>query len=1030
MKRIIVSGSLLVISLSSQAQLPQLRFENISSSNGLSGNEVTCFFQDKEGFLWIGTKQGLNRYDGMRFENYFHDLNNRHSISGNEIVDIKQDRDGIIWIATKDGGLTRYDPQQPANNRFRQFTHDPADKSSIATNRLNCLFDFDGSYLLIGAEMPPGIFLNKKTFKFSYWNNDRPINPAVASDTAIGSDWICHIEPLNDRYFLVSKLFYEWVRPVERKTGRMVGDFKKAPSPIAFIVPKFITDENRIWLASWKPGLYYQELIFDDSIYVSRQVQHLFLNIPVIVKDVVCFNKEFLLLATENDGLYLVNKLTKQVEKIKHQSDQQFSLASNEVNCIFKDRSGIWWIGTNNGISKYNPMAWQFNAFEFTDEAHRPKTVFSIYEDKNKTLRVCTSEGIYKKTIEDPSFHSITFNFKGRLIEPTFIVKDREDDFIMGTEHSFFGYDPAHERIDSFLIPYNDSVYYSPYECKIYQVRSFAEDVLSDMPVYWFAVLGWGAGCYNRVDHSYTMFFNLNKPGNIQNNLARQIVIDKQRNVWVASAGGLYRWRRNDSLLNEFDSFLHVPNDPSSISGDDVTALYLDSSDHLWITTNGGGLNQLNGTAFTHYSPPSSSGQFLYGIIPDSKGRFWMPSQNGFEIFFPGRSEWKHANLPSSNYQLKMPTQLTKLSNGAFCYGAENFVITFHPDSFVFEDAYPKIYLTGFDVFNENFLSQIKHASIQLPYNKNFFSFSFSALELSQPGAIRFSYQMNGLDTNWYETERLGKASFTSMPPGDYSFLARVTNAEGDWSEPVSLLQVTILHPFWEQWWFFLLVAATFAGLIWLYFYYRQVQRTKIENLRNRIAHDLHDEIGSTLGSISFYSEASVRQLMQGKSDKALDILERIGSNSRLMIEHMSDIVWSVSAANDTMEKIILRMKRFAEDQCHSNEIRVYFSCSNDVMKLNLGMAERKNFFLIFKEAVYNSVKHSGCEELHITLNLKNGKPELMIKDNGSGFNHQQPESYNGNGLPGMKQRANEMNAMLEVISVGNNGTMIHLYWN
>jgi len=206
---------LLVIWQPLAAQFPQLYFQNISASNGLSNDAVTCVYQDREGFLWIGTRFGLNRYDGTVFTTFFHDPDNPNSLSGNHIVDILEDQQGIFWIATKDGGLTRYDPSQPGNNQFKQFSHDPTLSSSIATNRLNCLLNYDSDYLLIGAEVIPGIFLNKKTLTFSYVEFEafkafRFSPPGASSSKDVHQMWI-HKAYKDEDGYLISFLSPAWV---------------------------------------------------------------------------------------------------------------------------------------------------------------------------------------------------------------------------------------------------------------------------------------------------------------------------------------------------------------------------------------------------------------------------------------------------------------------------------------------------------------------------------------------------------------------------------------------------------------------------------------------------------------------------------------------------------------------------------------------------------------------------------------------------------------------------------------------------
>ena len=178
MKSLRISLFLFVLCCMLNSRAQNFLFETLNTKNGLSSNEVTCIYEDKNHFIWVGTRDGLNRFDGRVFKIFRNNPSDSNSLSGNNIVSISQDAQNIFWIASKDGGLTRYDAEASSGKEFRQFKNNPKNPNSIATNRLTCLYDWDEKYLLIGAEVFPGIFLNKKTFEFTYWNfNTQKLHP-------------------------------------------------------------------------------------------------------------------------------------------------------------------------------------------------------------------------------------------------------------------------------------------------------------------------------------------------------------------------------------------------------------------------------------------------------------------------------------------------------------------------------------------------------------------------------------------------------------------------------------------------------------------------------------------------------------------------------------------------------------------------------------------------------------------------------------------------------------------------------------
>ncbi|MFI5134690.1 MAG: two-component regulator propeller domain-containing protein, partial [Chitinophagales bacterium] len=946
----------LTIAESAFPQVPDFHFQNITTANGLSSNEITCIYQDHDGFLWIGTHFGLNRYDGNQVQTFYHDNENPNSLSGNDIVDILEDQQNIFWIATKDGGLTRYDPSQLLSNQFRQFKNNPSDKNSIATNRLTCLFDYSNEYLLVGAEVCTGFFVNKKTFQIGYiglqFLTDVFIDPAhTIGAPSVANNWIHHVYR-EDSFLYVSFLIGGYVYRLNEHQHTYTIPAKGGEGSRAYSIPSFVIDRNTAWLSAWSNGLFLQEDFLTDTTEIP--VQKKILDIDDQILCVASLNKDYMLAGSKSTGLYIVNKNDFSSRNFRHDRSDNYSIASNKINCIFRDRGGILWIGTSDGISKYNTLQWQFHAQPLSANDETEITHYSIHEDEIGTLRVCTSEGLFEKSPGDQSFHLHQFTFQNAPLSPTCIFKSSNGNFYMCTERNFLSYNPRNETIDTiFVDEYAGKKISSIYDFT-FQFRSVMEDTIYGHPFFVLGILGDGLAFYDLSTFNYYYMVNVSdQPKTISDNLIHVVTKDHAGNIWVGTANGLCKWNHSYPPQNDFISYSNVPGNDSTISGNNITGIIADAQNHLWITTDGNGLNEFDGKTFHHYLTSETPGNNMFGIYADDSNRFWIPSAKGFDVFERETKTFDEVVVPNPEWILQYPARMLKKSDGTFCYGAGNNLVTFNPDSFQFESEQPKVYLTDFKVMDKSIFQTASFNDLKFPYDQNFFAINFSALQLSQRSPVRYFYQLKGLNDRWVGAGVDGRASFTSLPPGNYALNVRVINDTGHWSEATQLISFCIEKPFWMQWWFALICAAIALLIVYIIFQIRLRQLIRLQEIRQRIATDLHDDIGSALSSISISSQLA-KKFSEQDDEKVDRILNRINTTSRETMDSMSDIVWAINPKNDSGKNMILKMQRVSVDLLESKGIQVHFDCDENFEKMRLGMEGRKNLFLIFKEAVNN----------------------------------------------------------------------------
>lgn len=987
-----------------------LHFETFNTRNGLSSNEITCVYEDHQHFLWVGTRDGLNRFDGRRFETFRNLPNDTNSLSGNLIVDIVQDEQGIFWIATKDGGLTRYDENAESSKQFRQFKSNPKKHNSIATNRLNCLLNWDSTYLVIGAESVPGIFLNKKTFEITYWNFDLlHFNPYKGAPVALGQmNWIHHLVEVEGQVYF-SILTGSKIYRVDKSTGR-IEDLRTTPE-ISSSIPDFFVSNNKIWMAGWNPGLYVQ----DNHPEAEQQKIGGINDLLMCLTD---YNQLYLLAGTRGSGLFRVNKNNGTITQYKRRVGDPSSLPSNKVSCVFKDSRDIIWVGTAAGLAKYDAKTWLFSESEFTD-AQTDLTILHTHRFKDGSVAVNTSQGMFLSDTYEYLYDQLNFRNRNRDINPDYLCQMSGDTFLLGTEIGFYKWVKGSKQLRELPINELTSTRESFYAISVYQVKDILPDTVNGNPGYWMAVLGYGISFYSTEEKKLYPFHNdKSNSKSIGSNLSHLLVKDKIGNLWIATSYGLYLRKKDTPLTeNTFTRFINEPENPLSLPGNDITGIWCDPSNHIWFSVSGRGLCEYDGVKFHLYAPDNtvSSLRFM-GLHADHRQRLWIITKNGLEVFDLTQKKFFHLDVNDGSVNTLLGGQFSNETDGKVSFAAGNTLFTFTPDVMKFDSDYPNVYLASMNVLGKDYLHAALQSTVNLSPREKYINFSVSALQYTAPQTVRFQYRLKGMEEGWNNSAD-GEIKYTNLPSGNFKLLVRVTNPSGHYGGEKELAVFHIATPFYYTWWFILSVIALISAITFAGYRYRLQQLMKLQAIRNKIARDLHDDIGSTLGSISFLSEAAKLQIEQQNSRGAEKLLLKIGENSREMVENMSDIVWSVNPKNDTVRFLIDRMNVFAGDLVASSGIQLHFHSDKGVEHLKLSMEQRKNFFLIFKETVYNSVKYSDCTTLTIEMKKNTRSFMMMIRDNGKGFDVNNYVSKNGNGIVNMKVRAEEVNAQFDIQS-------------
>ena len=434
----------------------------------------------------------------------------------------------------------------------------------------------------------------------------------------------------------------------------------------------------------------------------------------------------------------------------------------------------------------------------------------------------------------------------------------------------------------------------------------------------------------------------------------------------------------------------------------------------------------------------------VYGILSDSKGNLWISTNRGISCFTPATEAFRNFNandgLPGDEFNRY---EYFKMPDGELFFGGIEGGVLFSPDDILETDAAPPIVLTGLSVFNipvthqsdiEILPAPIHYAAIiTLPPGQNLFPISYAALEYTNPEDKHYRYLLEGYDGNWINAGNKTEAVYSNLSPGKYTFRVTGAGRSGIWNTKGASIEVIILPAWWQTWSFRILSFLCFLAIMYAIFQYRLKQSNKLQHIRNRISSDLHDDIGSTLSSISIMSTI-LQKKNKGGSEDTERLLFQISDLTDRMMESISDIVWTVNTKNDKFDNIIIRMRTFAIEMLEPKACQVHFNVTEELAKLTLNMDQRKNLYLLFKEAINNAAKYSGCKNVWVDISRPaNRKIMLRIKDDGIGFvPRENPRkegvgSLGGNGIQNMHRRALELKGSLKINSAPGKGTEIIL---
>lgn len=504
---------------------------------------------------------------------------------------------------------------------------------------------------------------------------------------------------------------------------------------------------------------------------------------------------------------------------------------------------------------------------------------------------------------------------------------------------------------------------------------------------------------------------------------------DNKNLTWVATAGrGVVVLNEKHALVKTFDQ--HGGNGRSLMS--DFTRAITQVNDSIYIVAGEHNLNIVNYNSGSIKHITTNNGlpnNTVYTLQTDLRKQVWMSTNNGIVKYDYERDNFKvydnKEGLVTVSNLNDLLYKSCRLTDGTIAFSGDKRYIMFHPDS-IYERSFPKdVTITNIRLFNELLPvdSINKENGLRLRYDQNAIAINFTSLNFAINRKLNYYYKLEGIDEEWIRADRFSSASYASLPPGKYVFKVRCVNSIGQMSRHETHLNIMISAPFWQTWWFAALILCAIVIPVVIIYQLRIKRFQAVQKLREKVARDLHDDVGSTLTSINILSEMSIERL--GANGEVREYLGRIRNNSGQMMDAMDDIVWNIKPANDTMSKIIARMREYAASVFEPQEIMYKFVNEDVVKHLSLNMDVRRSLLLIFKEALNNIVKYAEASLVTIDFKIDKGNLHMDIRDNGKGFDMEKVRY--GNGIENMNKRAVSFNGTIDIKSLQNVGTRVEI---
>ncbi|HSF88361.1 MAG TPA: two-component regulator propeller domain-containing protein, partial [Saprospiraceae bacterium] len=829
------------------SQSLNVSFEHFNHEDGLS-TPVTKIAQDSFGFIWLGTMDGIKRFDGKTFIAYRNNPEDSTTLCNNIINDLCVDPSNRIWTATN-GGLCYFNFE---DGQFHSIQFDNT-LEKIDRHRVHA----------VTPAHKEGIWFATKT----YLHHLQEGQPLKSYPLPFKNELIikCLTADHGNRVWIgtSSGVYVFFI-----KTGKIL--HKEITSPFtvekklnATVHPIIPFEEDTFLIGSWYGGL--QKIyIADDQLHTTYLPDDAETNQRKHVIKSICKGRQGQWwIGSYGNGLSVFDAATSTYPyHFHHQPADEMSLGNEYINDVFTDNAGILWVGTSAGLDKFDPFTQQFTSIPIPLSSSE----FSVYR-----LPSCITEDINDRPylwITVPGaglfhYHTLQHTFELHQHDPGnphslpdntlyHVYYDDTGHMWVGTRAGVYLFDPTQRK---FLPPP------LPAGSVIPSVNGMLQDQRGH---YWFSTNASGVFHFDRDKHVLKQYsFDPTNPNSFPDNRIFSMIMSREGNIWVGTQNkGLCLIVPATGHITQFE---HEKNNPASLPDNGVYDLYEDVNGNLWIATENGFafMDSKTGLFKTYTTHDGLCNNDVFSIMPDRQGHLWLATNNGLSQFNPVHKTFKNYYISDGLPTNSLAGAVTYTSAGMMYYGSMGMISYYRPESMKINHRVPPLIITNVRIFDQEVPVRRKGEQLQpihLSYRKNMITLDFAALNFTNPALNQYAYQLEGFNENWIYCGSKQTATFTNLDGGTYTFRVKGSNNDGIWNEEGAKVILIVHPPIWKTWWFYLLCSAIVMSILFIIYRIRINQLLRLQQIRLRISRDLHDDIGSTLSSISMISSMAAAQ--------------------------------------------------------------------------------------------------------------------------------------------------------------------------